>query len=139
MLSVKAKQDWVPFGNPIKMRDVKKDIDFNLIECKVPLRITDAIGIYINMQYQFTEQSFKKLSYAFLVAYNDRVQDRLFQEGEDGDAMDDGYEHEDSHNDSDCNLYKNSLKNHFSLNKFSSQSKHQSIFLSKSNLNITLH
>lgn len=31
MLSVKAKQDWVPFGNQIKNREIRQDIDYSLI------------------------------------------------------------------------------------------------------------
>ena len=55
MLSVKAKQDWVPFGNQIKSREIKQDIDYSLIEFKIPLRITDTVGSYMAMEYQFTE------------------------------------------------------------------------------------
>lgn len=51
MLSVKAKQDWVPFGNQIKNRDIMQDIDYSLIEFKIPGRITDSIGSYMAMEY----------------------------------------------------------------------------------------
>ena len=74
MLSVKAKQDWVPFGNQIKNRDIMQDIDYSLIEFKIPGRITDSIGSYMAMEYQFTEQSLKKLSTQLLVAHTLRTE-----------------------------------------------------------------
>lgn len=61
MLSVKAKTNWVPYGNRIKNRDIGQDIDYSLIEFKVPF-LTDTLGSYMAMEYQFTEESLKKLS-----------------------------------------------------------------------------
>lgn len=71
MLSVKAKQDWVPYGNQIKNRIIGQDIDYSLIEFKIPL-ITDTLGSYMSMEYQFTEESLKKLSAQLLVAYTSK-------------------------------------------------------------------
>ena len=45
MTSVKAKQDWVPFGNKIRLAIVEKDTDFSRIEFKLPL-LTDLLGVY---------------------------------------------------------------------------------------------
>ena len=61
MLSVKAKQDWVPFGYQIKELEMGHDIDFSLIEFKVPI-ITDMTGFYKGFIYQFSEDSLTKLS-----------------------------------------------------------------------------
>ena len=68
MLSVKAKQDWVPYGNMIKQRNIGQDIDYSLIEFKIPY-ITDTIGSYQAMEYQFTNESLKKLASQLLVAF----------------------------------------------------------------------
>ena len=38
-----------------------RDIDYNLIEYKVPI-LTDMIGYYRTFEYQFTEESLLKLS-----------------------------------------------------------------------------
>ena len=61
MLSVKAKFDWVPFGTNLRNKKMDRDIDYNLIEYKVPI-LTDMIGYYRTFEYQFTEESLLKLS-----------------------------------------------------------------------------
>lgn len=61
MLSVKAKQDWVPFGNKLKQLELSQDIDYSLIEYKLPV-LTDMLGHYKGIIFQFSEESLKKLS-----------------------------------------------------------------------------
>ena len=60
MLSMKAKLDWVPYGNKLMHRQIGQDIDYSLIEFKTPL-ITDLVGAYSGFIYQFSEESLKKL------------------------------------------------------------------------------
>lgn len=62
MLSMKAKQDWVPYGNSLMMRSMDYDINYSMIEFKIPL-ITDMFGFYKTFVYQFTDESLKKLTY----------------------------------------------------------------------------
>ena len=50
MLSLKAKQDWVPYGNRLKTRSIGMDIDYGLIEFKIPI-LTDLFGKYLQMEY----------------------------------------------------------------------------------------
>ena len=61
MTSVKAKQDWVPFGNKIRYAQMEKDIDYSIIEFKVPF-LTDLLGVYKNFEYQFNEHCLRKLA-----------------------------------------------------------------------------
>jgi hypothetical protein len=56
MTSVKAKQDWVPFGYLLRERKVFKDLDYSRIEFKIPY-LTDATGYYHAQEYQFNDQS----------------------------------------------------------------------------------
>ena len=69
MLSVKAKFDWVPYGTNLKLKKMVRDIDYNLIEYKVPY-LTDMIGYYRTFEYQFTEESLLNLSAILDVAYS---------------------------------------------------------------------
>lgn len=50
MLSMKAKQDWVPFGDEIKHRTMDSDINYSLIEFKMPV-ITNMTGFYMSFIY----------------------------------------------------------------------------------------
>ena len=61
MLSMKAKQDWVPFGNKLMQRQMGQDIDYSLIEFKIPY-VTDVVGVYMGFIYQFNEESLRKLT-----------------------------------------------------------------------------
>ena len=61
LLSMKAKLDWVPYGNQLKHCKIGKDVDFSLIEIKLPF-ITNMIGYYDSILYQFTDESLKKLA-----------------------------------------------------------------------------
>ena len=45
MLSMKAKQDWVPFGSLIKRKTITFDIDYNQIELRYPY-LTNLLGVY---------------------------------------------------------------------------------------------
>lgn len=45
MLSMKAKQDWVPFGSLIKRRTITFDIDYSLLELRYPY-FTNLLGMY---------------------------------------------------------------------------------------------
>ena len=56
MLSVKAKLDWVPFGSRLQNKTLKKDIDFDMIQFKIPIA-TDLFGYYRSFEYQLTEES----------------------------------------------------------------------------------
>lgn len=71
MLSVKAKQDWVPFGNSLKNNEVKQDLDYSMIVYKLRY-VTDMLGHYLIMEYQFTEQSLCKLSAQLLKAHTSK-------------------------------------------------------------------
>jgi hypothetical protein len=62
MLSMKAKQDWVPYGNSLMMRSMDRDINYSIIEFKAPF-ISDYFGIYKTFVYQFTEESMRKLTF----------------------------------------------------------------------------
>ena len=64
MMSMKAKVDylhWVPFGHKLEQCEIKQDIDFSLIEFKSPY-MTDVLGQYSGIDYQFTDGSLKKLT-----------------------------------------------------------------------------
>lgn len=50
MTSIKAKQDWVPFGYKVRNNEIEYNLDFSRIEFKIP-RITDALGIYQALEY----------------------------------------------------------------------------------------
>lgn len=50
MTSVKAKQDWVPFGYMVRESTIKSDLDFSRIEFKIPY-LTDASGSYLALEY----------------------------------------------------------------------------------------
>ena len=43
LLSMKAKIDWIPYGNKLKYCQIGQDIDFSLVELKFPF-FTDLIG-----------------------------------------------------------------------------------------------
>ncbi len=60
MLSMKAKQDWIPFGNQIKANSIKFDINYSLIELRLPF-ITNILGLYQEHLYQFSDDNLKKL------------------------------------------------------------------------------
>lgn len=62
MLTMRAKQDWVPYGSKIMYKKIKHDIDYNIIEFKIPI-ISDMLGLYQLFPFQFTEQGLKKLTY----------------------------------------------------------------------------
>ena len=67
MTSIKAKQDWVPFGYKVRNNEIEYNLDFSRIEFKIP-RITDAIGVYQALEYQFNEQSLQKFATHILLA-----------------------------------------------------------------------
>ena len=45
MLSMKAKQDWIPFGQIIKRREISFHVDYSFIELKIPF-VTSLLGVY---------------------------------------------------------------------------------------------
>ena len=61
MISMKAKQDWVPYGNCLMRRDIEQDIDYSYIEFKMP-KMTDMTGFYLAFIYQFNDESLMKLN-----------------------------------------------------------------------------
>lgn len=61
MLSMKAKQDWVPYGEEIKNRRMDSDVDYSLIEFQLPM-ITNVTGFYMSFIYQFSSQGLQKLT-----------------------------------------------------------------------------
>ena len=50
-----------------------------MIEFKIPM-ITDCIGIYMALEYQFTEESLKKLSTQLHVAHTTKSSDNIGNE-----------------------------------------------------------
>lgn len=82
MTCLKAKQDWVPYGNCLMRREVTQNIDFSFIEFKMPY-ITDMTGIYLAFIYQFNEEGLKKLNAQLQYAFTRRsleVQNQATQE-----------------------------------------------------------
>jgi hypothetical protein len=61
MLSMKAKLDWVPYGNKLMQRGIGQDVDYSYLEFKLPV-ITDVLGLYMGFVYHFSEESLKKLT-----------------------------------------------------------------------------
>ena len=56
LISVKAKQNWVPFGSAIEAKkDIDHNLDYNNIQYKIPW-VTDIFGQYQTLQFQFNEQ-----------------------------------------------------------------------------------
>ena len=60
LLSMIAKQNWLPYGNKLKSCQIGQDIDFSMIEIKLPF-ITNTLGIQTSHIYQFTQESLSKL------------------------------------------------------------------------------
>lgn len=50
MKSIKAKQDWVPYGEEFRNRGLDRDIDFSNLEFKIPY-FTDITGLYMRLDY----------------------------------------------------------------------------------------
>lgn len=71
---MKAKQDWVPYGNSLMMRTMDYDINYSLIEFKTPL--TDSFGIYKSFVFQFTEESLKKLTFQLGQAHSKNISEK---------------------------------------------------------------
>lgn len=68
MTSVKAKQDWVPFGYMLQEGQIEKTfIDYSRIEFKI-WGITDTFGYYRALEYQFNEHSLQKFATHILLA-----------------------------------------------------------------------
>lgn len=55
LISVKAKQNWVPFGSAIEGKDIDHNLDYNNIQYKI-MWITDIFGLYAKLEFQFNEQ-----------------------------------------------------------------------------------
>lgn len=45
ILSMKAKPDWIPFGNVLKNKKLLNNVDFTIIELKLPY-VSTMIGYY---------------------------------------------------------------------------------------------
>lgn len=62
MFSLNAKQDWVSYGQGLLKGEITKDINFGLIELKIPM-LTDATGLYLSMDYMFSEDTLLQLEH----------------------------------------------------------------------------
>jgi len=52
MLSLKAKQDWVPYKNSLIDEGLDHHINYDTIKYKISIfSITDILGYYLNMQF----------------------------------------------------------------------------------------
>ena len=69
MTSVKAKQDWVPYGDKIRYAKLDHFLDFSRIEFKIFL-VSDSLGVFKNFEYQFNEYSLQKLATQILAGLN---------------------------------------------------------------------
>ena len=45
MLSMKAKQDWIPFGQIMKRREISFHVDYSFIELQIPM-VSTLLGVY---------------------------------------------------------------------------------------------
>lgn len=54
MLSVKAKQDWIPFGNKLMRGDLDRNLDYNSLRFKINW-LTDITGYSKVLEFQFNE------------------------------------------------------------------------------------
>ena len=74
MTSVKAKQDWVPFGYKLQEGKIEKTlIDYSRIEFKIRY-LTDAFGYYRALEYQFNEHSLQKFATHILLAQEKKIE-----------------------------------------------------------------
>jgi len=54
MLSVKAKQDWIPFGNKLMRGALDRNLDYNSLRYKINW-LTDITGYSKVLEFQFNE------------------------------------------------------------------------------------
>ena len=57
----------MPFGYKVRNNEIEYNLDFSRIEFKIP-KITDALGAYQALEYQFNEQSLQKFATHILLA-----------------------------------------------------------------------
>lgn len=68
MYSMNAKQDWVAYGQALQKKEIDKDLNFGMIEMKIPI-FTDTTGIYLSMEYMFSDDSLLQLEQILENAY----------------------------------------------------------------------